>query len=215
MKLDATPAHVERAVAVDNGQVLVVVEGAEAAADVEMNSLRVAGHRLRLGSPGTTLARMQVFTSTRSPSMARYTTTIRSTWTAAEAFDYMADARNFADWDPGVTSSRLVVGDVPAEGAAYDVTVTGTTLRYVTNEYDAPRRAVLEAKSFFLRSHDVIEVSELGDGCEVTYDATLELNGLLGLGDPLLGLVFDRIGDRAAAGMATALDGEVFEAVDA
>ena len=88
-------------------------------------------------------------------------------------------------------------------------------MRYETKEYDAPHRAVLEAKSFFLRSYDVIEVRSVGDGCEVSYDATLELSGLLGLIDPLLGLVFDRIGDRAAAGMAAALDGEVAATVDA
>ena len=47
------------------------------------------------------------------------------------------------------------------------------------------------------------------------YDAELELSGLLGLADPVLGLVFGRIGDRAAAGMAVALDGEIVESVDA
>jgi len=41
----------------------------------------------------------------------------------------------------------------------------------------------------------------------VTYDAELTLNGLLGLADPLLGLSFKRIGDRAAAGLIRALDG--------
>ena len=141
--------------------------------------------------------------------MARYITTIRSPWTAEDAFAFMADARNFAEWDPGVKSSRLVDGDEPGEGAAYDVTVTGTALRYVTREFDAPRRVVLEAKSFFLRSYDIIEVVEADGGCEVTYDATLDLNGLLGLADPLLGLVFGRIGDKAAAGMAEALEGSI------
>lgn len=147
--------------------------------------------------------------------MARYVTTIRSPWPAEEVFEYMADARNFADWDPGVTSSKLVAGDEPGIDAAYSVSVTGTTLRYVTKEYDAPWRAVLEARSFFLRSLDVIEVRKVGEGCEVTYDAELELSGLLGLADPVLGLVFGRIGDRAAAGMAVALDGEIVESVDA
>jgi len=38
--------------------------------------------------------------------------------------------------------------------------------------------------------------------------AELTLNGPLGLADPLLALVFDRIGDKAAAGMVDALDGK-------
>ena len=41
----------------------------------------------------------------------------------------------------------------------------------------------------------------------VTYDATLELRGPLALLDPLLGIVFDRIGDKAAAGLIRVLDG--------
>ena len=42
----------------------------------------------------------------------------------------------------------------------------------------------------------------------VTYDAELTLNGPLGLADPLLGIGFKRIGDRAAEGLIIALDGE-------
>ena len=43
----------------------------------------------------------------------------------------------------------------------------------------------------------------------VTYDAVLKLKGVLGVSDPLLKLAFNRIGDRAAAGLVEALDGEV------
>ena len=123
--------------------------------------------------------------------MPRYTVTVKTDRKPDEVFAYLSDLMNFAEWDPGVKRSTLVVGDEPGVDAAYDVTVSGTTLRYVTLEYEAPRRAVLEAKSFFLRSYDIIEVVEVDDGCEVTYDATLDLNGLLGLADPLLGLVFE------------------------
>jgi hypothetical protein len=35
----------------------------------------------------------------------------------------------------------------------------------------------------------------------VTYDAELRMNGLLKVVDPLLGLMFKRIGDRAVAGL--------------
>ena len=64
----------------------------------------------------------------------------------------MADARNFATWDPGVSSSVLVEGDEPGLGAAYDVRVTGTTLRYETTEFDGPDRVVLHADSTILSS---------------------------------------------------------------
>jgi len=139
--------------------------------------------------------------------MARYTTTVATNWSADEAFDYMADLRNFEEWDPGVKSSKIVTGDTAGLDAEYDVTVGFTTLRYVTKEFQKPRRAVVEAKSPVLRSYDVIEIAETSNGCEVTYDAILELNGPLKLADPLLGLVFARIGDKASAGLVKALSG--------
>ena len=58
--------------------------------------------------------------------MARYKTTVRSPWTADKAFEYMADLRNFAEWDPGVSASKIVEGGAPGLDAAYDVKVTGT-----------------------------------------------------------------------------------------
>ncbi len=143
--------------------------------------------------------------------MARYTATIRTPWSAEKAFDYMADLRNFEQWDPGVSSSKLVEGSAPGSDAAYDVKVTGTELRYETREFDPPRRTVVEAKTALLRSYDVIEVTTAASGTEVLYDATLELNGPLKIVDPILGLFFRRIGDKAAAGMQKALDGERIE----
>lgn len=140
--------------------------------------------------------------------MARYTTTIASPWSAQKAFDYMADLRNFEAWDPGVKKSTMTTGTEPGVGTEYKVTVGLTDLTYVTEEYDAPTRTVAEAKSAVLRSYDIIEVTETADGCEVFYDARLTLNGVLGLADPLLGIAFGRIGDKAAAGMARALDGK-------
>lgn len=139
--------------------------------------------------------------------MARYRTTIASPWSAEKAFDYMADLRNFADWDPGVKSSKITKGDEPGVGTHYKVTVALTTLTYITNKFSRPNRTVAEAKTPLLRSYDIIEVTETDQGCEVMYDAELTLNGPFGLGDPLLGLAFRRIGDKAAAGMATALEG--------
>ena len=96
------------------------------------------------------------------------------------------------------------IGPGPSYG---DRVEEGAELRYITKSYEPPRRTVVEASSSLLRSYDVIEVTPLAEGCEVRYEATLELNGLLRVADPLLGLVFDRIGDRAAAGMEKALDG--------
>lgn len=144
---------------------------------------------------------------TRTRAMAHYVTTIRTKMTPDDAFAYMADLENFAEWDPGVSLAEQVAGDGPGLGAAYRVKASGAELVYKVIEFDSPRRLVAEAKTTFFRSYDIIDVEAREDGCDVTYDATLELNGILGLADLGLRLFFDKIGDKAAAGMVEALDG--------
>jgi len=139
--------------------------------------------------------------------MARYVTTVRTPQTVEEAFAYMADLRHFADWDPGVKKVVQVKGDGGGAGTAFDVTVSGTTLRYVTEVHEPSTRLVAVAKSRTLTSTDTITVETDAGTTLVTYDALLELNGVLRLADPVLGLVFRRIGDRAIAGLRRVLGG--------
>jgi len=139
-------------------------------------------------------------------------TRVRSPWPPERAFAYMADLRNFAEWDPGVKASRQVEGEGPKLGSSYDVTVAGVgrdlTLRYELNEFVEGKQFVATAESSTLTSVDTVSVVAEGDGSIVTYDAELTLNGILSLGDIFLRLAFRRIGDRAAAGMRKALEGE-------
>lgn len=141
--------------------------------------------------------------------MARYVTTVRSAKTPKEAFAYMADLRNFAEWDPGVKAVRQVKGSGGGPDAVFDVTVASPgrdlTLRYVTEEHDAPRNLLVVARSTVFTSIDRITVEPDGTGSIVTYDADLRLNGVLRLGDLGLRLVFAQIGDRAAAGLRRVL----------
>lgn len=144
--------------------------------------------------------------------MARYVTSVATALPAAEAFAYMADVGHFVEWDPGVKRVVRVSGEGAGVGVAYDLTVQagGTTvMRYEVTEYEPPRRILLVSRTAFLTSVDEVRVEASGSGCTVTYDATLTLNGALGLFDPLLGLAFRRIGDRAAAGLKRVLSGLV------
>ena len=54
-----------------------------------------------------------------------------------------------------------------------------------------------------------------GAGSVVTYDAELTLRGPLALADPLLGIAFERLGDRAADGLVEFLAGERIDADEA
>jgi len=144
--------------------------------------------------------------------MARYETTIRTPWSPDRAFEYMSDLRHFADWDPGVIRAVQILGRAPGLGSTYDVTVASPgrdlTLRYETIAFAAPRRVKVRAQSRTLVSVDVVTVAPDGPtGATVTYTAELSLRGLLGIASPLLALVFNRIGDRAAHGLRHALEG--------
>ena len=145
--------------------------------------------------------------------MARYVTTVRTAKTPQEAFAYMADLRNFAEWDPGVKAVRQVEGSGGGPDTVFDVTVAAPgrdlTLRYVTEEHDAPRNLLVVARSRTFTSIDRITVEPDGTGSVVTYDADLRLNGVLRVGDLGLRLVFGRIGDRAAAGLRRVLGAQV------
>lgn len=81
-------------------------------------------------------------------------------------------------------------------------------MRYHLTTYVPPNTVVARAESRLFTSLDRTTVRPSDGGSVVTYDAEPTLNGLLDLADPLLGLVFSSIGDRAAAGLVLALDGE-------
>ena len=141
--------------------------------------------------------------------MAKYTVSVESSKSVEEAFAYMADLRNFAKWDPGVLTVTQVAGDGAGLGSSFDVAVKsvggGTVLRYETLEYDEPGNLLVEARNSKFTSIDRITVVAKDKGSIVTYAAELLLNGCLSPLNPLLGLVFNRIGDRAAAGLRRVL----------
>jgi NAD(P)-dependent dehydrogenase (short-subunit alcohol dehydrogenase family) len=144
--------------------------------------------------------------------MARYVVRVKTPRSPEDAFAYMADLANFAEWDAGVLTAEPVDGNAVGPGAAFDVRVRSIgsplTLRYQLVEFDPHHRLVAVAESERLTSRDVITVTPDEDGSIVTYDAELTLNGKLGLADPALGLSFDRIGDRATDGLIDVLQGE-------
>ena len=150
--------------------------------------------------------------------MARYVVTVRTPRTAHAAFDYLADLRNFVEWDPGVKRATQIEGSGGGLGASFDVIVKSgrgeMTLRYATTHYAEPRLPqpgllVIEARSRMLTSVDRITVTGSTAGSLVTYDAELELNGVLRCADFVLRPLFKRIGDRAAHGLTASLAGVV------
>jgi hypothetical protein len=139
--------------------------------------------------------------------MPHFSTRIRTSRSASDAFAYLSDVRNFAQWDPGTTSSVQVRGDGPGPGAEYDLKSGGAQLTYTVQHFDPPALIRLRGKSKAVTSIDTITVRPDGEGCIVTYDAELRGNGLMRLFDPVLAVLFRRLGEGAAKGLTTHLPG--------
>lgn len=144
--------------------------------------------------------------------MAHYQCRVRTPRSPAETFDFMADVRNFELWDPGVVSVAQVTGDGPDPGAVYDVTTSNggrqMVFRYRVTAFDRPVGFTIVGRKPPFTSTDVVSIEPADEGSVVTYAAELDMPFPLSLADRWLQGVFDRIGDKAAAGLAAAVDGE-------
>lgn len=145
--------------------------------------------------------------------MARYVGTVLTSKPAEEVFDYMARFESVEEWDETVTRAVRVDGAAPGEGTRFEVTVRfagrENTFEYETVEYARPGHLVLRAENGSVVSLDEVTVREVAEGTRLTYDARLQPKGLMKLADPVLGLLFKRLGDNAAKGLARELDGQV------
>lgn len=140
--------------------------------------------------------------------MPRYHAHIPSPWDPDQAFAYMADFSNAAEWDPGVLRATTVVSDGTAPGGAFDLVVRTlgreTTLRYVVTACEARRITFLASTSQF-ESEDTVTVKPRPGGSVVEYEAGLRLRGAARVFTPILALALRRIGDRARAGLTRRL----------
>ncbi|HEX9258276.1 MAG TPA: SRPBCC family protein [Acidimicrobiales bacterium] len=140
--------------------------------------------------------------------MAQYRTTIESSKSVEEAFDYMADFSNAKEWDPGVVAGESLDASV-AEGSRFRLVSRflgrELPLEYRIVAFDRPHRVVFEATESWGRSVDEVRVTSVAGRTEVSYEADLRLKGAAVVADPLLALAFRRIGDRAAEGLRRAL----------
>jgi dehydrogenase/reductase SDR family protein 12 len=127
-----------------------------------------------------------------------------------ETFAYLSRFSSAAEWDPGVSSARMVTEDPVGLGSVFalDAVFLGKTvpLRYEITEFDPPNRVALVAENASVRSTD--QISFTGDpsgGTVVQYDADLALQGVARLAAPIFALAFRRIGDRASEGLLATL----------
>jgi carbon monoxide dehydrogenase subunit G len=143
--------------------------------------------------------------------MARYSTTMQSQKSREEAFEYLSDFANAAEWDPGVVSGKNLTGRPIGPGSQFQLMCRyfgrQFPLEYRIIAFEVPSRVVFEAERGSMSSVDEIRFVTVDEGTSVTYEANLRLTGMLGrLMDPVLALAFRRIGERAAVGLRRALN---------
>jgi len=125
-----------------------------------------------------------------------------------KVFAYLADFTTTTEWDPGTVKTIRTAGD-GAVGTEYLNTSTfagrETQLTYVVQELVPNQRISLRGENATVIAHDTMTFRETENGTEVSYTADFAFKGVARLLAPLLRPAFNRLGDRAQAGMAAAM----------
>lgn len=141
-------------------------------------------------------------------------TTVSRTFTVSPppdvVLDYLKDFSNAEDWDPGTEScTRNDTGPVRVGSTWHNVSkIAGqkTELTYELIEL-TDRRIVFVGENDTATSTDTISVVAVErGGTEVTYEAVIEMNGAAKLTEPLVKVVFEKIGNDTEDDMTTVLN---------
>jgi len=142
--------------------------------------------------------------------MAHYRADVSLRLPPDEAFAYLADYSNAVRWDPSVTEATSCAGQtfrvviafygkrIPLDLALEQSRPTERLLFTGTASND---------KNVTARIEFTIAADESGSA--VTYDATLQLRGLMRLFDKGLQLAFDNMGDKAMQGLTAQFAGRI------
>ena len=113
--------------------------------------------------------------------------------------DYLADFTHAEEWDPGTEScTRLDSGPIRVGSRFHnesEIAGVSTELVYELVTLDADK-VVLRGENDSATSTDTITVTPKDGGSEITYEAVIEAKGIGKLAEPLMKLVFERIGSE-------------------
>src|SRR5579872_7487572 len=149
------------------------------------------------------------FNSRRRIVMAQYRASVDTQQSREDVFAYSPISRQPGEWDPGVVEAERLNGQAVGEGTEFRLVAKflgrKNELTYRIVEYDPPHAVTFLGENATVISRDRITFEPAPAATRVTYDADLALKGPLRLADPLLALAFNRVGDRALAGLRRTL----------
>ncbi len=123
--------------------------------------------------------------------------------------DYLADFTHAEEWDPGTEScTRLDSGPIQVGSRFHNeskIAGVSTELVYELVTLDADK-VVLRGENDSATSTDTITVTPKDGGSEITYEAVIEAKGVGKLAEPLMKLVFERIGSETEKKMTEVLN---------
>jgi hypothetical protein len=142
--------------------------------------------------------------------MAHYVTSMFIRRRTGDTFAFISDLSNAPTWDPQtIAAYKMSEGPIRA-GTQFCLVgrLFGYPLHlpYEIGRYDAPRELIIAGETALLRYQDRITLVPDDPGTRLTYEAQLDLKGVFRLANPLLALIFQRIGDAATRGMAAAVE---------
>ena len=123
--------------------------------------------------------------------------------------DYLADFTHAEEWDPGTEPcTRLDSGPIQVGSRFHNeskIAGVSTELVYELVTLDADK-VVLRGENDSATSTDTITVTPKDGGSEITYEAVIEAKGVGKLAEPLMKLVFERIGSETEKKMTEVLN---------
>jgi len=135
---------------------------------------------------------------------------IDTTLPVHDAFAFVADFANSAQWDPGVAFAERIDAGPLGVGARYRLGIRMggrvAPMDYRVTVFEPLRRVVLAGSGSGVEAEDEILFEATPTGTRIDYTADIRLRGLLRLANPFVGGALARIARDARDGMQRALD---------
>lgn len=123
--------------------------------------------------------------------------------------DYLKDFSNAPEWDPGTEWCERIDHGPIAPGSRWKnsskIAGVSTELVYELKEL-TDDRVVFEGTNDTATATDTITVRPHEGGSEITYDAHIQMHGIAKVADPVMKVVFEKIGTDTEDDLVTILN---------
>jgi ligand-binding SRPBCC domain-containing protein len=127
-----------------------------------------------------------------------------------QVYDFISDFRHASLWDPRTQSVTKLTDGPIGQGCRFQLRarVFGLSLDlpYEIEKYERPELLVVAGRTEHFEYREQVTFTPHGDGTAIEWRAAMTLRSLLALGNPILSLLYQRIGDDATSQIAAALD---------